>query len=104
MTRWVCATLLCVFLFPGSGPLWAGDAKAGHAPASTCAACHGDKGISAMAESPHLAGQQEQYLINALKSYRDGSRDDAIMASVTKSLSDEEIENLAAYFSSLDCK
>jgi cytochrome c553 len=70
-----------------------------------CAACHGSDGRSTViAQYPKIGGQSAPYVVNALKAYRDGRRQGtfaAIMAAVAKPLSDEDIENLAAYIESL---
>jgi cytochrome c553 len=70
-----------------------------------CAACHGSDGRSiVIAQYPKIGGQSAPYVVNALKAYRDGRRQGtyaAIMAAVAKPLSDEDIENLAAYVESL---
>lgn len=82
----------------------AGDAAAGKAKAATCAGCHGANGIAVMPNYPNLAGQNAAYLESALKAYRDGQRSAgqaAIMKGMAAALSDEDISNLAAYFSSL---
>ena len=79
----------------------AGDAEAGQAKAGTCAGCHGAKGISMVPIYPNLAGQKEQYLVDSMKAYRDGGRDNAIMKPMVGTLSDEDIANLAAYYASL---
>lgn len=79
----------------------AGDAAAGKAKAMTCAACHGPTGISPNDIWPNLAGQKEGYLVKQIKAFRDGERNDPMMAPMVKSLSDEDIANLAAYYSSL---
>lgn len=64
-----------------------------------CDACHGPKGSQKRREEmPILAGQNATYLVNQLKAYRDGSRPDPVMQSLAKSLSDADIENLAAYY------
>lgn len=78
----------------------AGDPKAGEQKAATCAACHGADGVSTIATNPILAGQYPSYLEHALKSYRDGTRKNAIMAGFASQLSDEDIADLAAWFSS----
>ena len=82
----------------------AGDIKAGKVKAALCAACHGAKGKAVMPNYPNLAGQNEAYLVSALKAYRSKERNGG-MASVMQmqaaNLSDQDIENLAAYFSSL---
>lgn len=79
----------------------AADIDAGKAKSATCAACHGAAGISAAPMYPNLAGQKAQYLEKQLKAFRDGARKDPIMSAMAMPLSDEEINNLAAYFSSL---
>lgn len=80
----------------------AGDAAKGKAKASSCAACHGGNGISQIPMYPNLAGQKQQYLILQLKAFRDGNRQNMVMAPMAKGLSDEDIEDLAAYFSGLN--
>ena len=82
----------------------AGDAEAGKAKSVTCAACHGGEGISPTGTWPNLAGQKEEYLIAQITAFRDGTRENAQMAPMVSGLSDEDIANLAAYYSSLSCK
>ena len=65
-----------------------------------CAACHGADGNSELPANPKLAGQYESYLIQALKGYRSGARQNPIMAGFATALSDEDIANAAAYFAS----
>jgi len=77
-----------------------GDAEAGKAKSVACQACHGADGNSAAPNFPKLAGQYADYLLQALKSYKDGSRKNAIMAPQVAALSQEDMEDLAAYFSS----
>lgn len=67
-----------------------------------CAACHGENGISMSPTWPTLAGQHEDYLLNALKQYRSGARKDPTMAPMAASLSDADVELLARYFSRLE--
>jgi cytochrome c553 len=73
---------------------------AGKAKAAACAACHGANG-QGMAPNPALAGKSEAQLIQALKDFKSGKRDNAIMKGMASSLSDQDIENLAAYYVSL---
>lgn len=82
----------------------AGDAEAGKNKANTCAACHGAAGVSNNPLWPNLAGQKDQYLIAQIKAFRDGQRENAMMAPMVKPLSDQDIEDLAAYYSSLPCQ
>lgn len=64
-----------------------------------CASCHGADGNMALADDyPILAGQHRDYLVVALKAYRSGDRDNAIMGSFAQNLSDQDIEDLAAWF------
>ena len=58
-------------------------------------------GISPNDQWPNLAGQKEGYLLKQIKAFRDGERIDPMMAPMVKPLSDTDVENLAAYFSSL---
>jgi len=84
-----------------SGSAMAGDAKAGKVKSSSCTSCHGANGVSNNPMYPNLAGQKEKYLAKALKAYKTGARKDAMMNSLAASLSDADIDNIAAYFSSL---
>jgi cytochrome c553 len=70
--------------------------------ARTCVACHGQNGISLSPTWPTLAGQHEDYLVNALKQYREGRRTSPVMAPIAAVLSDGDIAILARYFSRLE--
>ena len=77
----------------------AGDANAAKGKAETlCAGCHGPDGISTNPLWPNIAGQKEQYLVKAMQEYRSSARPDPNMAAIAQGLSDEEIEDLAAYY------
>lgn len=78
----------------------AGDPERGKELSATCAACHGETGVSEIPSNPIIAGQYASYLEHALKAYRSGSRQNAIMAGFATQLSDADIADLAAYFSS----
>ncbi len=75
-----------------------GDAAAGQAAAAACAGCHGEDGNSADPKTPSLAGQDAQYLALSIRSYMDGKRIHETMKSLVASLSDADIENLAAFY------
>jgi len=77
-----------------------GDAVAGKQKSTTCAACHGADGNSPSADFPRLAGQHPDYIQAALHQYKSGKRKNAIMAGFAGALSDKDMEDLAAYFSS----
>ncbi|PSJ37844.1 c-type cytochrome [Zobellella taiwanensis] len=79
----------------------AGDAEAGKAKSAVCAACHGAEGVSAMDIYPNLAGQKAAYTVKQLKAFKAGERNDPIMAPMAMPLSDQDMEDLAAYYASL---
>jgi len=81
----------------------AGDAKAGKAKAGACAGCHGANG-EGIAPNPALAGKEEQLLLQALKDYKTGKRANAVMKSMVSPLNDQQMADLAAYYSSLKGK
>jgi cytochrome c553 len=89
--------LIAVLIF-ASAPAMAGDVAAGKAKSAMCASCHGQTGISPSPLWPNLAGQKEQYLIKQITAFRDGTRQDPMMAPMVAALSDADIQNLAAYF------
>ncbi len=79
----------------------AADIMAGEKKALACAACHGQNGVSVSANIPNLAGQRAKYLSIQLKAFRDGTRQNPLMNAIAAQLDDTDIENLAAFFSSL---
>jgi cytochrome c553 len=76
-----------------------GNATMGAEKAATCAACHGKDGHSVDPNYPNLAGQHQSYLVKALSDYRAGRRTNAIMTGFASQLSNQDIEDLAAWFS-----
>jgi cytochrome c553 len=81
-------------------PVSAADPAAGEQKAEPCANCHGQKGNSSNTQWPNLAAQQSIYLVNQLKAFKAGDRINVMMNSMASSLSNEDISNLAAFFSS----
>lgn len=84
--------------------LAAGDIEKGKLTSYTCTGCHGIKFYMNAYPSyhvPRLGGQNEAYIISALKAYRSGERSHPTMKAQAGSLSDENINNIAAYFASL---
>lgn len=68
--------------------------------AAVCSACHGEHGAKPiLPEYPVLAGQYSNYLAHALHEYKDGKRKNAVMGAQAAQLSDDEIKQLAQYFS-----
>lgn len=96
--------LTMVFVMGGlfSQSLLASDIAAGKAGSATCAACHGNKGISMIPMYPNLAGQKEQYLVLQMKAFRDGQRKNMVMTPMAAGLSDTDIANISAYYASLN--
>ena len=79
-----------------------GDADRGAQLVDSCAACHGADGNSISSDWPKLAGQNQKYIYQQLKYFRDGSRMNALMMSVTpylQTLSDEDLKDIAAFYS-----
>ena len=82
----------------------AGDVEAGRVKAYTCTGCHGIPGYNNIYPTykvPKIGGQNYEYLVLALKAYRDGERDHKTMDLQAESLSEQDIEDVAAYFASL---
>lgn len=77
-----------------------GDAAAGKSKAGVCAACHGPDGNSAGAQFPKLAGQNASYIATQLANFKTGKRQNPIMQPQAQKLSDQDMQDLAAYFSS----
>jgi len=101
MTRHIMKRLAAIGLVSLAAPaLAAGDPVSGQKKAEVCASCHGPQGISQAPNFPILAGQYSDYIERALKDYRSGERDNAIMKGFAANLSDADIRDLAAWFSS----
>lgn len=77
-----------------------GDAAAGQAKSALCATCHGTDGNSQIAMNPKLAGQSARYLIKQLSDYKSGARQNPTMTAMVASLSEQDIEDIAAWYSS----
>jgi len=77
-----------------------GDAAAGQAKSALCGSCHGVDGNSLMAMNPKLAGQSARYMVKQLQEFKSGARESAIMSSMVLSLSDQDMEDIAAWYSS----
>lgn len=76
------------------------DAAKGKPAVTACASCHGKAGAAPIsAENPLLAGQHPDYLVHALKAYKDGSRKHNLMNTQAAALSDKDINDLSVYYS-----
>lgn len=78
----------------------AADAAAGKNNSGVCSTCHGVDGNSLSPSFPKLAGQGDAYLIKQMKDIRDGARPVPTMAGQLDNMSDEDLADLAAYYSS----
>lgn len=98
-------TILLTAAVTLSALVGAADIEAGKAKSATCVACHGANGISIIPTYPNLAGQKAAYLESSIKAYKSQERKGgqaAVMYGMVAALTDEDIANLAAYYSSLD--
>jgi cytochrome c553 len=82
----------------------AADVKAGRAKALMCQACHGLDGLSKVPDAPNIAGQTESYLVTQLQAFKSGARKNDAMSLVAPALSDNDVEDLAAYFAAIEVK
>lgn len=96
------SSVLAIASLLSSPVLAGGNAAKGEELSSTCAACHGKDGNSSADNptNPKLAGQYESYLLQALKSYKAGTRKNPIMGGFAATLSEQDMADLAAYFAS----
>jgi cytochrome c553 len=95
MTRWPILAVLASL----SAAVAHAEAPPKPARLGLCAACHGESGIATAPGIPHLAGQDRAYLAAALRQYRSGERTAQAMRTVSGSLSDADIDALAAWYS-----
>jgi cytochrome c553 len=93
------APIFAFAMCAAAGMVHAGDPVAGQQKSQVCQACHGADGNTSTDPSyPRLAGQFEDYLVHALRAYKSGERDNAIMAGFMATLSDRDIRDLAAFY------
>ena len=78
----------------------AGNAEAGKAKSATCVGCHGANG-QGVAPNPAIAGQPEAQFVQALKDHKSGAKANPVKRGITATLSDQDMEDLAAYYASL---
>jgi cytochrome c553 len=84
-----------------AAPAAAGDPKAGEAKANTiCIACHGPQGNSIVPLWPKLAGQHPEYIYKQLMDFKAGHRQNAQMSPMAAPLTEQEVRDVAAYYSS----
>lgn len=99
--RFVFAATLSLSVVLASAPAaQAADATAGKAKAAACIACHGADGNSPNPEWPSLAGQHAKYLVKQLQAFKGGERSNPLMSPMAAGLSEEDMADIAAYYSS----
>ena len=79
----------------------AGDSTAGRTVMVKCQSCHGKDGLGTQSFMPNIAGQKYDYLVHSLMAYKTGHRKSQMMSVVVKSLSDEDMANVAAYYAAI---
>lgn len=103
--RKVVAAVVCgcaIAAFSAGYGFAAGAVAAGRQKALMCQTCHGLDGKAKLPEAPNLAGQSDVYLVKALKDYRSGARKNDMMSLVAPTLKDQDIDDLAAYYSAIE--
>ncbi|MBY4594942.1 cytochrome c [bacterium BD-1] len=99
MIRTIAALSLLALATPALAAAPKGNVAAGQEKSKTCAACHGPTGNESLDPTyPKLAGQYPEYLAKALRDYKSGERQNAVMAGFAGALSEEDIDDLSAYF------
>lgn len=88
-----------VFLAGGATAETTGDRVAGKVLAGQCRTCHGLDGLARIPIAPHIGGEPADYIIHQLTAFRDGTRQHEMMSIIARSLSDQQIADLAAWFS-----
>lgn len=105
MKNWIVVTLGLLTICFSCSTSWAmGDPAAGKEKSASCAACHGADGNSVNPEWPKLAGQHQGYLVKQLTYFKDGERVNETMKGMASNLTEQDREDLAAYYSSQKVK
>ena len=101
MKKFAIASLV-LLTAASSAAFGAGDAAAGKVKKSMCAGCHGIPGYRTVYpdtyQVPKLGGQHAQYIVDALKGYKSGDRKHATMRAIAGSLTEQDMNDLAAYY------
>jgi cytochrome c553 len=100
MKKMLLTAVIGMTLAMSTSLMAAGNASAGKSKAVMCAACHGADGNSPSDMFPKLAGQGEAYLVKQLIEFKSGVRSNAVMASMVAALSEQDMADIAAYYSS----
>lgn len=103
MSKWLVSVSIAI-MFAASGAQAAGDPQAGKTKSATCVACHGPDGNSPNPIWPSIAGQHPSYIKKQLHDFKSGARSNELMTPMSMPLSDQDIEDLAAYFAEQEQK
>lgn len=98
MNKFITLFAASVVLAASGSVAAGGNAEAGKAKSAACAGCHGADGNSPTAMFPKLAGQHADYMYHSLLAYKSGKRKNPIMSGQVAALSDQDMQDLAAYF------
>lgn len=94
--------ITCSLLIINTNIYAAGDPIVGKGKTALCSACHGTEGVSTTTVWPNLAGQHAEYTRKQLHDFKDEKRSDPQMSPMVTSLTDEDIDDLSAYYASLE--
>ena len=97
----ITCILFILFLMFFSMNVTSGNLEKGKVKAKLCEGCHGSDGISVSSIIPNLAGQKKEYMIVSLKAFRSGVRKNGIMSSIVAKISNDDIDDISLYYSSL---
>lgn len=98
---WLTSASLLANLFVAMPAQAQSSPRTGQQLTAQCATCHGLQGLSTLPNAPHLAGQPTQYLEEQLRLYRSGKRHNEIMNLMAKPLTDQQIQDMAAWYSAI---
>lgn len=92
-------TMLLPVLLAAATSAWAeGSPEAGQQKSAPCVACHGVDGNSVNPEWPSIAGQHASYTVEQLQAFKNGARQNPLMTPQAQPLSEQDMEDLAAYY------
>jgi sulfide dehydrogenase cytochrome subunit len=98
LVRGACATALMLAAAPSA---WSQSPNQARNLAATCFTCHGNEGRSVGGVPPSLAGQDRNYLLQAMKDFKEGKRPATIMHQHAKGYTDQQLEAIATYFANV---
>ena len=93
-------TMACMALLVITNVCAGGDPAAGKTKTAVCTACHGAVGASTTPIWPNLAGQNAEYIVKQLHDFKNNKRENPQMSPMTAALTDQDIEDIAAFFQS----